>query len=75
MLIEIKKELEETKVNHEKTLKSIEEERLQGIKKNDEIFNALSEEEKKLKANIEEHDNAIKGVNIVAKRARIKENM
>ena len=71
---EIKKELEVAKVNHENTLKAIEDERLQGIKKNDDIFNALSEEDKKLKAHIEEHDNAIKGVNIVAKRAKIKEN-
>ena len=72
--VEIKNELEEAKANHEKTLKAIEDERLQGIKKNDDIFNALSEEDKKLKAHIEEHDNAIKGVNIVAKRAKIKEN-
>ena len=34
----------------------------------------VKEEDKKLKAHIEEHDNAIKGVNIVAKRAKIKEN-
>ena len=72
--IEIKKELEKAKLDHESNLKVIEEERLQGIKKNDDIFNALSDEDKLLKAYIEEHDNAIKGVNIVAKRARIKEN-
>ena len=71
---EILEKLNSAKVNHEKTLSSIEEERIQGIKKNDDIFNALSEEEKLEKAHIEEHDNAIKGVNIVAKRARIKEN-
>ena len=71
---EIAKELQEAKVNHEKTLQAIENERLQGIKKNDDIFNALSDEDKLLKAHIQEHDNAIKGVNIVAKRAKIKEN-
>lgn len=71
---EIAEELLKAKENHLKVLEAIENERLAGIKKNDDIFNALSEEDKKLKAHIEEHDNAIKGVNIVAKRARIKEN-
>ena len=72
--LEIKSELEKAKLDHESSLKAIEDERLQGIKKNEDIFNALSEEDKKLRAHIEERDNAIKGVNIVAKRARIKEN-
>ena len=71
---EIAEELVAAKENHLKVLQAIENERLEGIKKNDDIFNALSEEDKKLKAHIEEHDNAIKGVNIVAKRAKIKEN-
>ena len=71
---EIASDLVAAKENHLKVLESIENERLAGIKKNDDIFNALSDEDKKLKAHIEEHDNAIKGVNIVAKRAKIKEN-
>lgn len=72
--LEIAEELKVAKENHLKTLEAIENERLEGIKKNDDIYNALSEEDKKVKTHIEEHDNAIKGVNIVAKRAKIKEN-
>ena len=40
--VEIEKELDEAKANHEAALKAIEDERLQGIKKNDDIFNAFS---------------------------------
>ena len=71
---EIKEKLVNAKVNHENTLKSIEEDRLNGIKRIEDNFALLTETERKEKANITEHDNAIKGINIVAKRAKIKEN-
>ena len=78
LLSSLSKEIEEELKNAEKaranSLASIEKTRVDGINNIESKFASLNENEKTLKENIVEHDNAIKGINIVAKRARIKEN-
>ena len=67
-------ELKNAEKAHANSLASIEKTRVDGINNIESKFASLNENEKALKENIVEHDNAIKGINIVAKRARIKEN-
>ena len=71
---EIEEELKNAEKAHANSLASIEKTRIDGINNIESKFASLNENEKTLKENIVEHDNAIKGINIVAKRARIKEN-
>ena len=71
---EIEEELKNAEKAHANSLASIEKTRVDGINNIESKFASLNENEKALKENIVEHDNAIKGINIVAKRARIKEN-
>ncbi len=71
---EIEEELKNAEKAHANSLASIEKTRVDGINNIESKFASLNENEKTLKENIVEHDNAIKGINIVAKRARIKEN-
>ena len=71
---EIEEELKNAEKAHNNSLASIEKTRVDGINNIESKFASLNENEKTLKENIVEHDNAIKGINIVAKRARIKEN-
>ena len=71
---EIEEELKNAEKAHAHSLASIEKTRVDGINNIESKFASLNENEKALKENIVEHDNAIKGINIVAKRARIKEN-
>lgn len=71
---EIEEELKNAENAHANSLASIEKTRVDGINNIESKFASLNENEKTLKENIVEHDNAIKGINIVAKRARIKEN-
>ena len=71
---EIEEELKNAEKSHANSLASIEKTRVDGINNIESKFASLNENEKTLKENIVEHDNAIKGINIVAKRARIKEN-
>jgi len=71
---EIEEELKNAENVHANSLASIEKTRVDGINNIESKFASLNENEKTLKENIVEHDNAIKGINIVAKRARIKEN-
>ena len=71
---EIEEELKNAEKAHANSLASIEKTRVDGINNVESKFTSLNENEKTLKENIVEHDNAIKGINIVAKRARIKEN-
>lgn len=71
---EIEEELKNAEKAHNNSLASIEKTRVDGINNVESKFASLNENEKTLKENIVEHDNAIKGINIVAKRARIKEN-
>ena len=71
---EIEEELKNAEKAHANSLASIEKTRVDGINNIESKFASLNENEKALKENIVEHDNAIKGINIVAKRARIKVN-
>ena len=71
---EIAKKLGKLKAEHELELENIEKERRESLENNDRNFNSKTAEERQSKTVLKEYEDAKKGIEIVAKRARMKEN-